>query len=167
MMNLRNCRALGTGGPATGSKVPVVAVVVALAILISIFMPSVICANGGDIRFTGTVTDAGLRLGYEWWNVTVEKVIGGPQPCRDVITVYHMSFIPVGYIDHTITIGDNVDVYGSYNSSDCNVSLNGNWAYHITKIPVQAPTLTPLGIAALVGLLAIVATSTMKRKKRR
>jgi type 1 fimbria pilin len=166
-MKLRNRRAVGADGRALGSKVLVVAV--ALAMLVTIILsPSVTLANGGDIRFTGTVTDAGLRPGYGWWNVTVEKVIGGPQPCRDVIMVYYMSFIPVGYIDHNITIGDTVDVYGSYNSTDCSVSLNGNVSYHITKIPVQAPTLAPLGIAALVGLLTVVATSTMvvRRKQR-
>lgn len=151
-----------------GSKIMVV--VVALAMLVSILMPSIAVANSNpDIKFVGTVTDRYPEgvIGARWWNVTVEDVISGPTPCPEISVVWIAGPPPWGYFDDDIAIGDNVEVYGSYNSTDCRVSLNGNGEYHITKIPVQAPALTPLGIAALVGLLAIVATSTRVRRRKR
>jgi len=168
MMNLRNCRALGTGGRATGSKVLVVAV--AFVMLVALLSPAVTHANGGNIMFSGTVTDRYQEgvLGARWWNVTVGEVISGPTPCPELaVRLISSPPLPWGYFDEDIAIGDTVDVYGSYNSTDCSVSLNGNVEYYITKIPVQAPTLAPLGIAALMGLLTLLTTSTIIRRKQR
>ena len=171
MMNLRNRRAVGKDDPVTGSKVLVIGVAVAVAMLVTIILvPSVTLANDGDIRFTGTVTDRYQEsvLGARWWHVTVEEVISGPTPCPELaVRLITAPPFPWGYFDDDIAIGDTVDVYGSYNSTDCSVSLNGNGAYHITKIPVQAPTLAPLGIAALVVLLTLLTTSTLIKRKQR
>jgi hypothetical protein len=143
MMKLRLCRAVGKDGHATGSKVMVVAVAFVLAMLVTIiFVPSVTLANDGDIRFTGTVTDRYPEgwIGTRWWNVTVGEVISGPTPCPELVV--RLIFVPPwGYFDDDIAIGDTVEVYGSYNSTNCRVSLNGNVEYYITKIPVQEPVL--------------------------
>jgi len=135
-----------------------------------ILVPSITLANSGDVRFTGTVTDRYPEhvIGARWWDVNVDVVISGPTPCPEP-NVYLISSppFPWGYFDDDIAIGDKVEVYGSYNSTDCSVSLHGNMGYHITKIPVQAPTLAPLGIAALMGLLTLLTTSTIIRRKQR
>ena len=148
----------------------VMTVALALVMLVTILLPAVTVANDGDIQCIGTVTDhyPEQLVGAKWWNVTVEEVMSGPPPCPEISVVWIASPpFPWGYFDEDITIGDKVEVYGSYNSTDCRVSLNGNENYHITKITVQAPTLTPIGIVALVGLLAILATGTIAMRKRR
>lgn len=126
-----------------GSKVLVIAVAFVLAMLVTIiFVPSVTLANDGDIRFTGTVTDRYPEgwIGARWWNVTVEEVISGPTPCLELEVLLIFS-PPWGYFDDDIATDDTVEVYGSYNATDCRVSLNGNEEYYIRKIPVQEPIL--------------------------
>ncbi len=107
---------------------------------IFVMVPAIIVASSAefpqDIQFIGTVTDIHQQIGFGYWNVTFDKVISGPQPCKDEIIVKYITVPPWGFIDHTITIGDKVEVYGSYNLSDheCDVSLNGKTDYYIKKI---------------------------------
>ena len=142
-MKLRQCRrAVGKDSCATGSKVVVIAV--AFVMIVALLSTSVTLANADDIRLTGTVTDRypeGL-IGTKWWDVTVEGVISGPTPCPELeVRLVSGPPFPWGYFDDDIAIGDTVEVYGSYNATDCRVSLNGNEEYHITRIPIQEPVL--------------------------
>jgi len=97
-----------------------------------------------EIKFTGTVTGCSpLAIGFRWWNVTVDEVISGPQPCSTEITVSWLAYPPVGYFDPNITIGDKVEVYGRYYEDQygCNVSLNGKEEYYIKKIETPPKTI--------------------------
>jgi hypothetical protein len=147
------------------------AIGIALVLLLTILLPT-LAAGGPDenIHCTGTVRDTWTHPGARGWEVAVEEVISGPVPCSE-ITVTWRSTNPVtspwGQFDENIVIGDRVDVYGRYNHSECTVFLNGDAEYHILKIPKPAPALTPLGLGALVGVLASVAMSTLIRRKRK
>jgi len=52
---------------------------------------------------------------------------------------------------------------------DVVVGTDGIFTIHAlaTRERAEVPALTPVGIAALVGLLAIIATSTLVRKRRK
>ncbi len=99
--------------------------------------PYYVRVEKSEIKFNGTVTGISPTLiGAGWWNVTVEEVISGPEPCSNEITVNWIAYPPWGYIDLNITIGDKVEVYGGYYEDQygCNVSLNGKEEYYIKKI---------------------------------
>ena len=87
-----------------------------------------------EIKFRGTVIEKSPPLiGGAWWNVTVDEVISGPQPCSNELTVYWGAYPPMGYFDPNITVGDTVEVYGNYSEDQngCSVSLNGKNDYYI------------------------------------
>jgi hypothetical protein len=151
--------------------VKVKAIGIALALLLTILLPSLVAGEPDEnIHCTGTVRDTWVHLGGREWEVAVEEVISGPQsPCNEVKVNLMTGIYPFtgGYFDPDIAIGDHVDVYGLYNHSQCRVSLNENSNYHITKIAVPVTALTPLGLVAVVGVLASVAMSKIVRRKRR
>jgi hypothetical protein len=118
----------------------VIAIVGALALLLSLIVPAAVAGEdpATEIRFRGTVSAVGPPvMGARWWNVTVEEVLSGPQPCASEITVRVVISPPIGSFDKTVMIGDSVEVYGRYLvfDSDCEVSLNGKTDYYLHKIP--------------------------------
>jgi hypothetical protein len=145
------------------------AIGIALALLLTILLPTLAAGNPDEnIHCTGTVCDTWVRMGARGWEVAVEEVISGPAPCSEITVVLHISPpFPWGQFDENIVIGDRVDVYGRYNHSECTVYLNGDAEYHILKIPKQVPALTPLGLGAVVCVLASIAMSEIVRRKRR
>lgn len=93
-----------------------------------------------DIRFIGTAIEyfedpgTGARYG---WNVSVDKLISGPQPCSDRLNVTLQAVAPPwGNMDQNITEGDMVEVYGDYckDPEGCSVSLVGSDDYYIRRL---------------------------------
>ena len=93
-----------------------------------------------DIRLIGTAIEyfnasmSGARYG---WNVSVDKLISGPQPCSDRLNVTLQAVSPPwGNMDQSITEGDAIDVYGDYceDQDGCRVSLVGAEDYYIRSI---------------------------------
>ncbi|MHC1572322.1 MAG: NosD domain-containing protein [Methanosarcinales archaeon] len=96
--------------------------------------------QNADIKFKGTITEISPpSIGAAWWNVSVDELISGPQPCSNEITVSVFIYPPFGYFDPNITIGDMVEVYGNYieDQNGCSVSLNGKEDYYIYIIPAS------------------------------
>ena len=89
-----------------------------------------------EIKLIGTVIGKNPPvIGAAWWNVTVDEVISGPQPCNDNITIRWICYPPYGYTDPNITEGDKVEVYGKYyqDQDECYISLNGRADYYIKR----------------------------------
>jgi hypothetical protein len=99
------------------------------------------CSSSEEIKFRGTVTgQSPPQLGAIWWNVTVDEVISGPQPCSNEITVSVFIYPPYGYFDPDITVGDKVEVYGKYYAQgECYVSLNGKEDYYLRTVEDNTP----------------------------
>jgi hypothetical protein len=140
-----------------------------LAMLLLILIMPALAGDGAsaEIKFTGTVRAVGPPvMGARWWNVTVENVISGPAPCSGELYVHLYIVPPMGYFDYTVAIGDNVEVYGRYESqgAECRVSLNGENYYYLKKIPPPVPALTPPGLAGLAGMLATLAALALRRR---
>jgi hypothetical protein len=144
------------------------AIGIALALVLTILLPSLAAGEPDEnIHCTGTVRDTWVHLGARGWEVAVEEVFSGPVPCSEItVTLRTSPPFPWGQFDENIVIGDRVDVYGRYNHSQCRVYLNGDAGYHILKIPVSVTALTPLGLGAVVCVLASVAMSKIVRRKR-
>jgi len=93
-----------------------------------------------DIRLIGTAIEyfedpgTGARYG---WNVSVDKLISGPQPCSNRLNVTLQAVPPPwGNMDQNITEGDAIEVYGDYceDQNGCCVSLVGSEDYYIRSI---------------------------------
>ncbi len=99
---------------------------------------------GLDIRFNGTVIESieAAMPGAPWgWVVQVDEVLNGPQPRNDRLNVTTAAVAPpCGYMDPDITKGDQVCVYGRYNSPDgCEVSLSGSDDYYMQRSSLCNP----------------------------
>ncbi len=94
-----------------------------------------------EIKFVGTAIEYQSLIGASHWTVDVDKVISGPQPCSDQLKVITWdSRNPAeavwGYVDPTISEGDEVEVFGRYEVYDenqCRVILEGSDRYYINK----------------------------------
>ena len=92
-----------------------------------------------DIRFIGTAIEYFEEpgLGALWgWNVSVDEMISGPEPCSNRLNVSLQAVPPPwGYMDPNITEGDKVEVYGDYyeDQDGCGVSLVGSEDYYIIR----------------------------------
>jgi parallel beta-helix repeat protein len=92
---------------------------------------------GKEIKFTGTVLEyKGSGPGQQYCIVSVDKVISGPQPCDNQLTVFLFDPEyppPWGYVDPSLKVGDTVEVFGKYIEGDwgCSVTLHGSTDYYI------------------------------------
>ena len=97
-----------------------------------------------EIKFIGTAIKfyKGEMCGApDYWTVSIDKRIKGPQPCSnqlDVCTYQAINYV-FGYEDPNIKEGDEVEVYGKYYqySDMCSTTLCGSENYYIKKIPSQ------------------------------
>ncbi len=96
-----------------------------------------------SIKFVGTLinfTKGHLAGAPDYWNVKVDKVISGPNPCSDTIRVVtsQSTSPPWGTAENDVKAGDTVWVYGKYISqgSGCEVTLQGSIQYYLNKMPV-------------------------------
>jgi parallel beta-helix repeat protein len=95
-----------------------------------------------DIKFIGTAIEyfnASMPGAPYGWNVSVDEVINGPEPCSDWLNVTLQAVYPRGFMDQNITAGDKVEVYGDYceDPEGCSVSLIGSEEYHIRRLGVH------------------------------
>jgi hypothetical protein len=79
--------------------------------------------------------------GVSTWDVLVQKVYFGPEIRNLTIRVQALAITytlgyPSGYVDNTIKLGDQVEVYGLVNQkgNDTSVTLNGSEDYYIKKL---------------------------------
>jgi len=111
--------------------------IVGVVIFGIVFSVVVIDFNGvkadTEIRFRGTAIEydnpngGGFVGAPVYWIVRVEKIISGPKPCTNNLNVYIGVDWPVeyGYVDPTIKVGDEVEVYGAYfYGSSCECGMN-------------------------------------------
>jgi hypothetical protein len=94
-------------------------------------------------RFDGKVVRIYLYPvgGVSTWDVFVSRVYFGPGienltvRVQALATTYTLGY-PPGYVDRSITLGDQVEVYGlfSQKGADTSVTLNGSENYYIKKL---------------------------------
>jgi len=95
-----------------------------------------------ETRFDGKVVNI-YRYpvgGVYGWDILVDKVYFGPEIGNLSVKVQLMAITytlgyPPGYVDASITLGDQVEVYGLLNQEgrDISVTLNGSENYYIKK----------------------------------
>ena len=94
-----------------------------------------------EIVFSGTAIEfkKGTMPGApDYWTVSVDKLISGPQPNTapiDVVIGQSISPPIWGSVDKSIEAGDKVEVYGSYVTDDkgCRVTLHGSESFYFKK----------------------------------
>jgi hypothetical protein len=73
--------------------------------------------NSGEpsttLKFEGTVLSDISLIGARRFEVRIDNLVSGPEPCKDPIAV-KMQLDCNGYIDPDIDVGDKVAVYGIY-----------------------------------------------------
>ena len=96
-------------------------------------------APSTTLNFEGTVLSDISLIGACRFEVRIDNLVSGPEPCKNPIVV-EMQVGPYcnGHIDSDIEVGDNVEVYGIYavtgfGGAGCYVDLCMNGAY-IRKI---------------------------------
>lgn len=79
--------------------------------------------------------------GVSAWDVLVQKMYFGPEIGNLTVRVQALAITytlgyPSGYVDNTISLGDQVEVYGLVNQkgNDISVTLNGSEDYYIKKL---------------------------------
>ena len=79
--------------------------------------------------------------GISTWDILVQKVYFGPEIGNLTVRVQALAITytlgyPAGYVDNTIKLGDQVEVYGLVNqkANDTSVTLNGSEDYYIKKL---------------------------------
>jgi parallel beta-helix repeat protein len=95
-----------------------------------------------DITFIGTAIEyfEASMPGAPWgWNVSVDEVISGPEPCSDWLNVTLQAVYSRGFMDQNIAAEDKVEVYGNYceDPEGCSVSLIGSEDYYIIRLCVH------------------------------
>ncbi len=95
-----------------------------------------------NIQFVGTLlnfTKGNMPGAPDFWNVKVDEVLLGPQPCNDTIEVitYQATPPPWGTADKGLNPGDKVWISGRYaaDESGCKVTLQGSSQYYVAKYP--------------------------------
>jgi hypothetical protein len=99
-----------------------------------------------EAKFDGKVVNVYLYPvgGVYGWDILVDKVYFGPEISNLTVTVqvitYNeaVNFVPdyrPGYVDHNITLGDQVEVYGLFSRAvrKTSVTLNGSENYYIKR----------------------------------
>jgi hypothetical protein len=100
-----------------------------------------------EIKFIGTVSGFGNIAapgGGPRWDVKVDRLISGPKPCNNLLTVTTFQAIYPsvwGRVDPNIQSGDRVEVFGAYSENDaadtCGVTLYGSTSYYIKNLSSQ------------------------------
>lgn len=79
--------------------------------------------------------------GVSTWDILVQKMYFGPEIGNLTVRVQALAITytlgyPSGYVDNTIRLGDQVEVYGLVNQkgNDTSVTLNGSEDYYIKKL---------------------------------
>jgi hypothetical protein len=79
--------------------------------------------------------------GVSTWDVLVQKMYFGPEIGNRTVRVQALALTytlgyPSGYVDNTIKLGDQVEVYGLVNrkGNDTSVTLNGSEDYYVKKL---------------------------------
>jgi len=79
--------------------------------------------------------------GVSTWDILVQKIYFGPEIRNLTVRVQALAIMytlgyPSGYVDNTIRLGDQVEVYGLViqKGNDISVALNGSEDYYIKKL---------------------------------
>ncbi len=98
-----------------------------------------------EIKFIGTISgfnNMAIPGGGPRWLVDVDKVLSGPKPCSNQlsVTTFQAIYPSVwGKMDPDIKSGDKVEVFGAYHYHEnngvaaCAVTLYGSRSYYIRK----------------------------------
>lgn len=97
-----------------------------------------------EIKFVGTVSgfnNIAVPGGGPRWMVNVDKILSGPKPCSDQLSITTFQAIYPSIWGKTapdIKSGDAVEVFGAYHENKavgiCSVTLYGSKNYYIKKL---------------------------------